>query len=68
MSSASIEPFETYGSKLLCLEKTDDIKVQGNYDSNEASQLMVVFEKFDRRARYKKGLRCKTDAEIDEWL
>jgi len=60
--------FEVYGHKLLCLKNTDDIKIQGNYDSTSASQLMVVFEKCDRQERYKKGLRCKTDAEIDEWL
>ena len=44
------------------------MKLKGNYDSSQAANLMVVFEKCDPQARAKKGLKCKTDAEIDKWL
>ena len=44
------------------------MKIKGNYDAREVSNLMIVFEKCDPRARAKKGLKCKTDAEIDKWL
>jgi len=68
LSPDSIEQFNIYGPKLLCLKNTDDLRIKGNYDSSRAAQLMVIFEKCNPQARAKKGLRCKTDAEIDQWL
>ena len=44
------------------------MKIKGNYDAREVSNLMIVFEKCDPRARAKKGLKCKTDAEIEQWM
>ena len=68
LSPDSIDQFNIYGPKLLCLKNTDDLRIKGNYDSSQGAQLMVIFEKCNPQARAKKGLRCKTDAEIDQWL
>jgi len=40
----------------------------GNYDTSLASNLMIVFEKCDPQKRALEGLKCKSAAEIDEWL
>jgi len=37
----------------------------GNYDTTEASSIMVVFE---RCSPLKNKVKCKTDAQIDEWM
>ncbi len=42
--------------------------VKGNYDTNEAANLMVVFDECDPEKRKAKGLKCKTKSEIDKWL
>ena len=46
---------------MKCMDS--DLPLYGHYDSNEAANLMLVFEKCDSEKR-----RCKSEKEIDEWL
>ena len=62
------ETYKTYGSKLLCPKDLDDIEIKGNYDTEVAVNLMIVFEKCDPVLRVKSGLKCKTEKQIEEWL
>ena len=34
----------TYGKKMKCID-TNDVKIQGSYNTDKASNLMVVFER-----------------------
>ena len=48
---------------MKCID-VDDVMIQGSYNSDKASNLMVVFE------RCKGGTRagCQSESKIDEWL
>lgn len=50
-----------YGPKMKCI--TETYNLQGNYNTELAANLMVVFEICDSTKRI-----CKTREEIDEWL
>ena len=62
------EQYDIYSQKLKCIKNLDDMMVKGNYDTNEAANLMVVFEECDPAKRKAKGLKCKPKADIDKWL
>ena len=42
----------------------EPIDIFGNYDTKMAANLMIVFEKCDKKVEKV----CKSDAEINEWL
>ena len=48
---------------MKCLDDDSLTQLFGNYDSNVANNLMIVFEKCDSTVR-----ACKTDQEITDWL
>ena len=50
---------------MRCLVDPKNITIFGNYDSQDAQNFMVVFEKCDP---LKSTIPCKTEAEINEWL
>lgn len=41
------EDSQLYGPKMLCASDPADLSIYGNYDSEKASNLMIVFEKCD---------------------
>ena len=47
---------------MKCLQ--EDVALYGNFDTSEAHNLMVAFEKCDRQLR----ADCKSEEEIDLWL
>ena len=64
-SQNSLVDLQIYGPKLQCLEKPKDVVLWGNYDSSEASNLMVVFEKCDPNDATR---MCKSEEEISAWM
>ena len=58
---------ENYGRRLRCLVDKEDLHLYGNFDTNAADNLMVVFETCDPQ---KLGFaqRCKSDEEIRTWM
>lgn len=52
---------------MRCIKNLNDLKIWGNYDTDLASNLMVVFEKCDIEKR-PPGAKCKTEAQIEEWM
>ena len=52
---------------MRCIKNLDELIMWGDYDTNKASNLMVVFEKCDIKKRGP-GQKCKTEAEIEEWM
>ena len=54
---------KTYGPKMKCMNDPD-FALHGNFNTDTAQNLMVVFEKCDRELRYD----CKSEEEIAEWM
>ena len=51
---------------MMCASDNEDLTLTGNYDSEEASNLMIVFEKCDP---YKTpNILCANDRDIEAWL
>lgn len=50
---------------MQCISDTDDLKLWGNYDTSNARNLMIVFEKCNNATSLS---ICKSDAEINEWM
>lgn len=59
----SKKTFDSYSKKLKCIDETNT-PIFGSYDRDQGSNLMVVFE----RCINSLLVKCKTDAEIDEWM
>ncbi len=57
------EGFAGYRTKMKCID--EPYQIWGDYNSDIAQNLMVVFERCDTKAE---GNNCKTNNEIDEWL
>ena len=58
----------TYGvGKMRCLADSDQLKMWGDYDTENASNLMIVFEKCDIGKRAS-GQKCKSEQEIASWM
>ena len=58
-----------YSKKLKCLveeEEEDGFGLRGSYNSDNGTNLMIVFERC--RSDNKHGIECKNDTVIDEWL
>ena len=60
-SSVSEYDVQTYGPKMKCIR--EDYQILGNFNTNMASNLMVVFEKCDPTQR-----SCKSEEEIEKWM
>ena len=61
LNPVSEDDFRSYGPKLKCIK--DPFKLFGNFNSNAASNLMVVFEKCDPSER-----TCKSEEAYVEWM
>ena len=57
----------TYSQKMKCFDNGDagDTDIYGSYNTDKASNLMIVFEKCNKN---KENQTCKPDNVIDEWL
>ena len=68
VKQSSVQYVKKYGPGVMrCIKNLDDLKLWGNYDTDKTSNLMVVFEKCDI-AKRPSGAKCKTDAQIEEWM
>ena len=68
LNKVSKPDLDSYGAgKMRCIKNLDDLKMWGNFDSNTASNLMIVFEKCDIGKR-PPGAKCKGEREIEEWM
>ena len=54
-----------YKSRLLCLQKPQDIRLWGNYDTANTNNLMIVFEKCSNATS---SVTCKSNEEILKWM
>lgn len=52
---------------MRCIKNLDELEIWGDYDTDKASNLMIVFEKCDISKR-PAGAKCKTEREIEEWM
>ena len=59
------EDSQLYGPKMLCASDPADLSIYGNYDSEKASNLMIVFEKCDASWS---SVPCKSETEIENWM
>ena len=61
LSPQSESDIRKYGHKLKCVK--EPYELFGNFNSDAASTLMVVFERCDPAVQ-----TCKPEAEIDKWM
>ena len=52
---------------MRCLDKSQNLELWGNYNTGQAQNLKIVFEKCDI-AKRPKGAKCKTEDEISAWM
>ena len=52
--------------KFQCFENKSDIRINGDYNSDKASQINVQLVRCDKNNT--KGVVCKSDEEITTWL
>ena len=62
LSQFSQDDFDTYSKKMKCVDQ-DSTNIFGSYNTDKASNLMIVFEKCNKTETV-----CKDDEIIDEWL
>ena len=48
---------------MICIKDEDSFKIYGHYDTGQAQNFMIAFERCDETLR-----ACKNEAEIKEWL
>ena len=61
MSNENFEYIKVYYPKMKCIDK--ELSIYGDYDSLNAKNLAIVFEKCDSSVR-----TCKSREEIENWL
>ena len=61
-----------YGSSMRCLSDVNDVDLWGNYNSGNAGNLVITFEKCDARKNAQSaetaGIVCQSEEEIAEWM
>ena len=62
VNPVSLKDLQTYSPKMKCIDEKD-IEIMGNFDSDKASNLMIVFELCDKNKR-----SCASDEAIAKWL
>ena len=68
LNPQSFTDLRTYGvGKMRCLADLKELEMFGDYDTNKASNLMVVFEKCDLAKRAQRE-KCKNEKEIADWM
>ena len=51
VDSSSLQDLNTYSAKMKCLNNTDSAEVFGSYNTDKASNFMIVFEKCNKEER-----------------
>ena len=59
----SLKDMNNYSSKMKCLDSTNSTEIFGSYNTDKASNFMIVFEKCNREER-----KCKSENKIKLWL
>ena len=59
----SLKDIYNYSSKMKCLDSTNSTEIFGNYNTDKASNFMIVFEKCNKEER-----KCKSENDIKLWL
>ena len=56
---------------MVCFDNPEDIYIYGNYDTSQASSIMVVWERCDPEknalSEATKDIKCVDDATYQEW-
>ena len=60
----SLKDMNTHSAKMKCLDTTDKIEIFGSYNTDKASNFMIVFEK----CKNEEGRKCKSENKIKLWL
>lgn len=55
----------SYRGRFKCLDHPEQLNLSGNYQSSDASNLMVVFDKCNNATS---AVTCKSEAEINEFM
>ena len=55
-----------FWSEFQCISNVTEVKVNGNYDTSIANQLMIAFEKCDDKNE--KNITCAEEHEVDYWM
>ena len=50
---------------MMCLDEQEGTEIFGSYNTDKASNLMIVFEKCNSEAA---AVTCQDDEAIDKWL
>lgn len=56
---------QTYYGKMKCVDELQGTEIFGSYNTEKASNLMIVFEKCNNNTA---TVQCKSSEEINEWL
>ena len=62
VNPVSIPDLKVYSQKMKCIDE-DELEILGNYNTDKASNLMIVFEFCDKEVR-----TCASDETIAKWL
>ena len=65
LKESSKEELDINWRKLKCIDKDTELMMFGNYRSQAANNIMVVFEKCDATVP---GATCKSETDIKKWL
>ena len=60
---SSMQDLVNHWRKLKCIQDPQQLTLFGNYDTEQAANLMIVFELCNPKLR-----KCKTEDQIREWL
>ena len=52
---------------MRCLDKSQNLEIWGNYNTDQTQSLKIIFEKCDL-AKRPNGAKCKTETEIAAWM
>ena len=58
-----MKDLKSYSAKMKCLADNDSTEIFGSYNTDKASNFMIVFEKCNKKER-----KCKSDNKIKLWL
>ena len=63
VDSVSLKDLKSYSAMMKCLD-TNSTEIFGSYNTDKASNFMIVFEK----CKAEDGRTCKSESKIEHWL
>ena len=65
-TNRSAPEISKFWSEFKCIADVSDLKVNGNFDTSVANQLMIVFEKCDKKRSPQ--INCASETSIEQWM